>query len=133
VTDREPEIIPRLRRSYDAFNRGDYDAAMEIAHPEVELVRPGGLSPLKGAEALRAWMEPDAIEVLEIEPLEFRIEANKVLVRTHSRARGAGSGIEVDTELWYVWTIDDEGRATRVEYFLPHQKAAAFEAAGIVE
>jgi hypothetical protein len=78
-------------------------------------------------------MEPDAFEEQQIQPREFRIQGNKVLVRQDTRARGAGSGIELDVEIWTVWTLDDDGLATRVEGFLPHEKSEAFEAAGLQE
>ena len=45
-------------------------------------------------------MEPDAFAENVIEPLEFRIGGNKVLVRQHARARGAGSGIELRGDIW---------------------------------
>jgi ketosteroid isomerase-like protein len=133
MPDRDEEIIARLRRAYDAFNREDFDAAIEIAHPEVEFIRPGGQSPVKGADAMRAWMEPDAFEEQFIEPLEFRVEGNKVLVYQHARARGAGSGIDLDIDSWAVWTLNDEGLVTRMEFYLYHQRAEALEATGIRE
>jgi ketosteroid isomerase-like protein len=133
MADRDEEIVASLRRIYEAFNRGDFDAAIAVAHPEIEFVPPGGQSSLRGAEAVRAWMEPDAFEEQQIEPVEFSIQGNKVLVRQHTRARGAGSGIELDIEIWAVWTLNDEGLATRVESFLPHQEAEALEAAGLSE
>jgi len=120
-----------MRRAYEAFNDGDFDTAIEMAHPEIEFVAPGGQSPVRGAGALRAWMEPDAFEEQQIQPREFRIHGNKVLVRQHAHARGAGSGIELDIEQWVVWTVDDDGLMTRVESFLPHQEKEAFEAAGV--
>jgi hypothetical protein len=40
MADRDEEIIARLRRIYEAFNRCDFDAASGIAHPEIEFVRP---------------------------------------------------------------------------------------------
>ncbi|HSJ18714.1 MAG TPA: hypothetical protein VK920_11525, partial [Solirubrobacterales bacterium] len=79
------------------------------------------------------WMEPDAFEENVIEPLDFRVKGNKVLVRQHNRARGAESGIEVSETLWTVWTLNDDGLATRVESFPDHQKAAALAAAGLSE
>jgi ketosteroid isomerase-like protein len=133
VADRDEEIIARLRRSYDAFNRGDFDAAAEVAHPGIEFVRPGGQPPLRGADALRRWMEPEAFEQQVIEPLEFSIAGDKVLVRAHARGQGAGSGIEVDTDFWAVWTVNDDGLATRLEWYLDHQEAEAREAAGVSE
>src|SRR5688572_30081327 len=99
MADRDQEIVTSLRRIYEAFNRGDFDAAIAGVHPEIEFVPPGGQSSLRGAEALRAWMEPDAFEDNQVEPLEFSIHDNKVLVRQHATARGAGSGIELDVEI----------------------------------
>jgi ketosteroid isomerase-like protein len=133
MSDRDEEIIARLRRAYEALNRGDFDAAIEFAHPEAELVPPGGQAPLRGAEAVRAWMEPDAFASQDIEPLDFRVEGNKVLVRVHSRVRGAASGIELEVDLWVVWTLNDDGLVTRVENYLDHEKAEALEAAGLRE
>ncbi len=133
MDERDAAMIDALRRSHEAFNRGDFDAAVEIAHPEVEFVPPGGQASLRGAEALRAWMEPDAFEEQRIEPLDFRVEGRKVLVRQHAQARGAGSGIDLDMKMWTVYTFDDDLLATRMESFLPHQEAEALEAAGLRE
>jgi hypothetical protein len=55
------------------------------------------------------------------------------LVHARSRARGAGSGIELDLTNWAVWTFDEDDLATRVEGFLDHEKDKAFEAAGLSE
>jgi ketosteroid isomerase-like protein len=133
MSDRDEEIIARLRRSYEAYSRGDFDTAIEVAHPEVELVPPGGQASLRGAEAVSAWMEPDAFASQDIEPLDFRVEGNKVLVRQRSRIRGAASGIEMEVDLWVVWTLNDDGLVTRIENYLDHQEAEALEAAGLSE
>lgn len=131
MADRDDQIIARVRHVYDAFNRGDFDAAIEVAHPDIEVVRTGGQPPIIGADGLRAWMEPDAFEMQVFEPLDFSVEGNKVLVRQHGRARGAGSGIEMEAYGWSVWTLDDAGLATRLEFFDEHEQAAALEAAGL--
>jgi len=133
MPDQDQEISSSLRRTYEAFSRGDFDAAIKLAHPEIELVPPGGQSPLRGADAVRAWMEPDAFEDQRIVPIEFRINGNKVLVRQQALARGAGSGIEMDFENWAVWTLDDDGLATRIESFLIYEESEALKAAGLSE
>jgi ketosteroid isomerase-like protein len=133
MSDRDQEMISSLRRAYEAFNRGDFDTAIEVAHPEIEFFPPGDQAPLRGADAFRAWMEPDAFESQQLQPREFRVQGNHVLVRQHARARGAGSGIEVELETWVLWAFDDDGLVTRVESFLPHQDAEALEAAGLSE
>jgi ketosteroid isomerase-like protein len=127
----DQEIIDTLRGGYEAFSRSDFDAATEMAHPDIEFHPPGGQSVLKGADALRAWMEPDAFDEQEIEPLDYQVHGNKILVHQRIRARGAGSGIEMDIEAWAVWTFGDDGLMTRVEAFLSHEEAAALKAAGL--
>jgi ketosteroid isomerase-like protein len=131
MAQRDQENIASLRRAYEAFNRGDFDAAVEMLHPDVEYVPPGRQSSLRGAAAFRAWMEPDAFEDQMIEPLEFTVEGDKVLVHHHARARGAGSGIKMNVNFWAVWTLNDDGLATRLEVYLSHQEAEALYAAGL--
>jgi ketosteroid isomerase-like protein len=122
----EEELLERLRQGYDAFNRGDYEAATEWVHPDVVMVSLSpGRTELRGAEALRAWMEPDAFESQTSEPREIEIEGNRALIRQHTTARGSGSGIEIEIGSWAVWTFDDEGKVTRIENFLDHDEEGA--------
>jgi ketosteroid isomerase-like protein len=129
----EESYLAALRRAFEAFNRGDYDAALEIAHPEIEFTRPGGLAPVAGIESMRQWMEPDAFEELRLTPLEFRLNGRRVLVRQRMQARGAASGIQLDMEAWSVWTFDDAGRATRIQGYLERERTEAMAAAGLAE
>ena len=127
------ENMIAVRRLHDAFNRGDLEAVVQMAHPDIEIVRTGGQSSIKGIAALREWMEPDAIEEPRLEPLDFRVKGDKVLVRGHATGRGAGSGIEIDAVVFAVWTLDDHGLVKEVQGFLPHEEAEALEAAGLKE
>ena len=133
TSDPDQEVIAIVSRVCEAFNRGDFDTAIELAHPDIEFVSPGEQTILQGSEAVREWMEPDAFEEQRIEPREFRVNSSKTLVQQRAWARGAGSGIEMDLEMWTVWTLDDDGLVTRVESFLPHQEAEALRAAGLSE
>jgi len=121
----EDELLRRLRAGYDAFNRGDYDATVEWIHPDVVYVSPGGISEVRGAEALRAWMEPDAFEDQESEVLEAEIQGNRALIKQHTRARGAGSGIEMEVGSWAVWIFDENGQVTRIETYLETEEELA--------
>jgi ketosteroid isomerase-like protein len=122
--------VEALKRVYDAFNRGDFDEAATLAHPEVEFLTASG-SATRGVVHLREWMEPDAFEEQTFEPLEFIVAANGVLVKQRIRARGAGSGIELEAESWALWTFDDAGRVIRLQGFLDFEREAAFAAAGL--
>jgi ketosteroid isomerase-like protein len=121
----EEDLIERLRRVYERFNAEDFDAAIEMAHPDIVFARPGGQSEVRGADALRAWMEPDAFESQVVEPEAFEADGNRVLVRQRTTARGAGSGIEMEIESWTLWTFDDDGKATRMQFFLPNEEDEA--------
>jgi ketosteroid isomerase-like protein len=129
----DEEMIAVLQRFHDAFNRGDFEAAIQLVRPDFELVRAGGMSSVKGVAALREWMEPDAIEEQRLEPLDFRVKGDKVFERGHATGRGASSGIEIDAVICAVWTLDDHGLVKEVQGFLPHQEAEALEAAGLSE
>src|SRR3954469_25992541 len=84
MDERDVAMIDALRRAHEAFNRGDFDAAMQIAHPAVEFAPPGGQASLRGAEALRAWMEPEAFEEQRIEASISGSSAGRSLcTRTH--------------------------------------------------
>ena len=126
-------MIAVLRRLHEAFNRGDFEAVVQLAHPDIELVRTGGMSSLKGVAALRDWMEPDAIEEQHFEALDFRVKGDKIFERVHVTGRGAGSGIEIDFVTYIVWTLDDHGLVKAAQGFLPHEEAEALEAAGLKE
>ena len=129
----EAELTETLLRGYAALNSGDFDAAVALLHPDIEVHLPGGQPPLKGAKAFRAWMEPDAFESQQIEPMDLTFSGNKVLVLQKTRARGSGSGIEMEILIWAVWTFDAEGHWTRLESYLPHEEAEARRAARLPE
>jgi len=117
----EEDLIERLHRVYERFNAEDFDAAIEIAHPDIVFARAGGQSEMRGVGALRAWMEPDAFESQVIEPGSFEADGNRVLVRQRATARGAVSGIEVEIESWTLWTFDDDGKVIRMQFYLQHE------------
>lgn len=132
-SDQDRELIASLRRGYAAFNRADFDAAIEVFDPAVVYVPAAGQKSLEGSAALRAWMEPDAFEEQTIEPLEVRINGKKVLVRQHIRGRGAGSGIEVEAHTWVVLTLNDDGLVAQLEAFQVDEERQALAAAGLSE
>jgi SnoaL-like domain len=128
------ENIERAKRLLEAVGCVDYDAAMELVHPQIELVPPGAQAPRKGAGRFRQWLEPDAFAEQVIQPLDFVAgEEGRVLSKQHIKARGSGSGIELEIESFTVWSFDEDGLVTRVEIYLPHEEARARAAAGLTD
>jgi ketosteroid isomerase-like protein len=123
--------VELLRRATDAFNRGDYAAATERAHPDVEYVPPGDQPPYRGVDQVRNWMQPDAFAKQRVELLDFEDAGDHLLVHAHTWVTGASSGIEMELDFWAVWTFDDADLVTRVQFFLDEHQA--LEAAGVSE
>jgi ketosteroid isomerase-like protein len=125
------ENVEIVRRWFEALSAEDFDGALALVHPEIELVPPGGQAPYRGAESLRRWMEPDAFREQVVQPLESVVVADgTVLTRQHVTARGTSSGIELDVISWSVWSFDEDGLITRVQIYLDHEADKAREAAG---
>ena len=123
-----------LRRWFEAQNREDFDAAIAMVHPEIVFVPPGGQPAYRGATRVRRWMEPDALHGQVIEAQESELGADgTVLMKVRVTARGASSGIELDTVSWCVSRFDEQGRIARFEIFLEHEEDKAREAAGLSE
>lgn len=105
----------------DACNRGDVDAALALCDSEVELIEskalPGAVDAI-GAAAVRRYLERFTVHWSEGEwlPEEFVEADDKVFMRARLRLRGRRSGIEVDREWIYVFTVRD-GKLLRQEGF----------------
>jgi ketosteroid isomerase-like protein len=124
----EQQMIDAIKRTNEALNSGDFDAAIELADPDIVYVRPGQLPELRGAEALRAWMEPDAFESQHTELTSFETAGRFVLTSQHTNARGAGSGIDLELDSLALWEFNEEGKVTRVHIFTPEEQQAARDA-----
>jgi ketosteroid isomerase-like protein len=130
----QEENVEVIRRWLEAISSEDFDAALALVHPDIELVPPGGQPPYRGAESLRRWMEPDAFQEQVVTPVEIVIATDRtILGRQHIKARGAGSGMELEGHSWSVWTFDEAGLITRIEIYLDREEDKAREAAGLGE
>jgi ketosteroid isomerase-like protein len=128
----QSDEVKLIRQTYEAFNRGDFESAMEHAHPEFELHRPpsgpyaGGS--IRGHEGVLSYLEPDAFEEQRVTPIEFIEGDGVILVRLEAYGRGAGSGIEIQEEAFHVWRIRD-GQAYSLEIY--QERDAAYASAGL--
>ena len=134
------ENIERIRRGYEAFNRGDLADAAKDFDPNLEWKIPFQLpdSPpdetYRGPEdVIRFWQTwRAAFDDFRIELEEIIDAGDQVIVFGAVRGRGAGSGADVTTPSFpQVWTFGDDGRPVRVEMY--PTRAEALEAVGLTE
>ena len=131
------ENVEALRRLFSLVGDGENPEALyELLHPDVEMVIPGGdldAGCYVGHAGVRRYFRRWAgtLESWHFHP-ERMIEAgdDQVVVGVHQRARGKGSGVEVESRLGQVWTFRD-GLAVRWENFATF--AEALEAVGLRE
>ena len=122
--------IERLRAGYEAFNRRDLEALMELLDPDVEWVQDQSVAPdadvYRGKEDTARFFETILrdFEHLEFEPEEIIDAGDRVVVVSVARGRGKASGAEVEARFTHVWTLRD-GKAVRAVFYADHEKALA--------
>ena len=127
------ENVETLRRAYEAYNRGDLDAAVADISPDSEYVPigavPGFRDALPGPEGYRrilAWLR-DAFDDAHVDA-ELTDAGDQVLASLTVRGRGKQSGLETTREFWQVWTFRD-GKAVHGRGFMDREEAR--KAAGL--
>ena len=127
------ENVASVRRFVDAFNRRDLDSVVSDMDPDLHLDEwqeaPGARS-YRGPEgvqaALDSWFE--TWEWMRVEIEDLREAGDRVFFSLHQRAKGKGSGVEVEIRSWNVYTFRN-GKLTRIQLFLDAEQA--LEAAGL--
>jgi ketosteroid isomerase-like protein len=113
-----------VRRSYNAFARGDMDAVMADMHPEIEWHQAQGLPHgglYRGLEQVRAnifdpldeewWDEFTAV------PDEFLEAGDQVVVIGRYRATAKETGKQLDVPFVHIWSMSGD-QAIRFRQYL---------------
>ena len=87
-----------LKNGYEALNRGDVSAALEVLHPSAEWHEHSDLpeaSDYRGRGSIRAFLEGflDSWQEFRQEPEDFLTSGDRVAIVLRLFARGKGSGI----------------------------------------
>ena len=118
-------LAEAILTAYDSFNRGEIEPILDFLHPDVEWIPPPTSlepRPLRGRDAVREYLAPNFFESQTAEPLETIEHENRLLVVARVRARGRGSGVELDQTAYHLLTIE-EGRAVRFEVHVDRAEA----------
>jgi ketosteroid isomerase-like protein len=125
------EDVELLRRGYEAFNEGGVEAVLDWLAPDIEVKDRQSLpdrATYHGVEAVAALFASnmEVFDQLTFEPEEF-IELNDhTVVVLRQRARGRGSGAEVESVIAHLWEMDG-GLPVKLRIF--GDKEQALEAA----
>jgi uncharacterized protein len=131
------ENVEIVRNAFAAFERGDIEGLLRLCDEDIVITQPldlPGVSPEQRGhrgvlEALAIW--PEQWDEYRIELL--RVDAapgGKVFVAQRSSGRGKQSGVEVNMDFSFVFTVH-EGKISEWRLFM--QEEQAVEAAGLSE
>ena len=124
-----------VRASIEAYNQGDFDAALPYFHPEVEWRLPPNVPDfriIRGHTGVRRFwkMASTLFGELRLEPVEITERVGLVLGRWRLVGRGLRSGLLTDREVHAVAESRD-GLVIRLLYFFSNEEA--LKAAGLSE
>ena len=115
------ENVDKARAFIEAYNRRDFDAAVESFDPEIDWVLPERQSSdsCRGPDEVRRFWEglDETMEELTLLPQEFVDAGDRVATRLRHRGRGKLSGAEIDEEMYHQVATFADGRIVRMEYF----------------
>jgi ketosteroid isomerase-like protein len=127
------ENVDKSHDFIDAYNRRDFDAAVQFFDPEIEWVLPAmqGFDSCRGPDEIRRFWEglDDTFDELRLDPQEAVDAGDQVAVRLRYYGRGKGSGAEIETEMYHQVATFRDGRIVRMEYVTSW--AEALEVAGV--
>lgn len=124
------EIMDRVMRGYEAFNRGDFDSAVEGFHADIEWMGYDLLpenQTYRGHDGVKRFWDSfrEVFDDFRIEVDETIDAGDQVVVMARVAGRGKDSGVEVVTPAFaHVWTIRDE-LVIRMEMFPTRADALA--------
>jgi ketosteroid isomerase-like protein len=129
------ENVELIRRGYEVFNSGDFDAWLGLLSPDIEIDE-RYLAPdaavYRGHEGVRRWVQvgSDAIGSPHFEVLRWFEGGDAVVTEVVAHVRGVGSGIEATARLAHAHRIRDQRLVYTASFPTLEQ---ALEAVGLSE
>jgi ketosteroid isomerase-like protein len=113
-----------IRVGIAAMVAGDHDRAADMFAADAEVQRVDQFGVLRGRDAIRSWLAPDATEPLHVAVTALEESGDHVLATCEVRMRGTGSGVEVTNTLYLVFTFRGT-QVGRMEIYFQRPEAAA--------
>jgi ketosteroid isomerase-like protein len=110
VPDEDFEVV---RRAWAAGSRGDDDAMLRECTADVVAIPFGAVmegKAYRGQDEVRRWWREEiqvAWEIFEVHPESFERVDDRLLVTGRWKARGIGSGVELDIPATWVVEVHD--------------------------
>ncbi len=131
------ENVERVRKAVEAMNGGDFDAALNLAHPDIEwqtLDAFPDAGTYRGPEEVlsffQTWLDTFKGFRLHLEKCEA-LDEHRVLAMLRVSGEGVESGVEVESPSFFQLLEYRDGLLIRARMF--QTEGEALEAAGLSE
>jgi ketosteroid isomerase-like protein len=122
------ENVEVVQSTFDAWERGDTDAILQVCHEDIEVVQPAefpGVEPVQYGhagvlEAFALW--PGYWDDFQVQLLRMFDRGDQVVVTTEQSGRSKDTGIEVATQFTFLFTLS-ERKITEWRMFLREEEA----------
>jgi ketosteroid isomerase-like protein len=116
-----------VQAAFDAYLRGDNPGMLALADPEIVVTQfpeQVDVRPYHGHDGVRQMMADwiDTWDDYSIEVLDLREVGERVVASLRQRGRGKGSGIEMEADTWFVWSVRG-GKVVRWQMFSSEREA----------
>jgi ketosteroid isomerase-like protein len=130
------ENVTVVRDAFDAFSRGDIGGVLRLCDEDIVITQPQELPGVSQqqrghdgvVEAFSIW--PEQWDDYRIEILRMVGSGDRVVVTTRTGGRGKQSGVEVEMEIAFVFSVRNE-KIVEMQIFMREDQA--LEAAGLSE
>ena len=130
------ENVEIVRNAFDAFSRDDIEGVLRLCDEDILITQPhelpGASQQQRGysgvLEAFRIW--PEQWDDYQIEILRIADLGDYVVVTSRTGGRGKQSGVEVEMDFSFVFSVRDE-KIVEMKIFMREDQA--LEAAGLRE
>jgi ketosteroid isomerase-like protein len=130
ASSRQAENVRLIRESIEAYDRGDLEYVVGRLDPEIEVYTAPGLinaGTYHGIDGFMQWVsqwleawETVQTEIVRVDPIGDHL----VVAEVEQRGRGAGSGIDVEMRVGYLYELHD-GKGTRFHIYRDREAALA--------
>ena len=125
LAERNAELA---RQGFEAYNSGDTEAVARLMSPDVEVHASPGLvnsGDYQGPDGYEQWNAQwtEAWDQFRVEPTAVQSVGDRhVLVEAHQVAKGAGSGIDVEMDVFWAFELDGE-QVSRMHLYASREEA----------
>ena len=123
------EDVDTVRRMYAAYAEGDFETGLACLDPDIEFSQPddepGGGTYHGHAGVIAAFSKwTGAWHEYRVEVEELSDLGGSVLARTRHFGRGKDSGVEVEMQIFQIWTVR-QGKVVRARMYYDEADARA--------